>query len=76
MPQTEDFIEKMYFTMIANKSPNIMCEKHAMAFETLMVQHDIPHTIYELEDEDSENAVCQACDLHHELTKPRIILPN
>ena len=76
MPLTDDFVEKMYFTMVANKSPTIMCENHARAFETLMIQHDLPHTIYELDDDDSLNAVCQACDLHHELNKPRIILPN
>lgn len=74
--EDENFVEPMYFTMVADKSPTIMCEKHAMAFEQLMIQHDIPHTIYELEDDDSLNAVCQACDLHYELNKPRIILPN
>ena len=74
MTQPENFNEPMYFTMVNNKSPTIMCEKHAMAFEALMLQHEIPHTIYELEDDDEHE--CHACNLQYELTKPRIILPN
>lgn len=74
MTPTDEFIDTMYFTMVGNKSPTIMCEKHARAFEQLMMLHDIPHTIYELED--GEELECQACDLHHELNRPRIILPN
>lgn len=68
--------EPMYFTMVMDKSPTIMCEKHAMAFEHIMMQEDVPHTIYELEDEDTNNVVCQACNLTDELNRPRIILPN
>jgi hypothetical protein len=66
--------EPMYFTMLMDRSPAIMCENHARAFEQVMIAHDIPHTIYELEDDDEHE--CHACNLQYELTKPRIILPN
>jgi|LakMenEpi13Sep09_1017268.scaffolds.fasta_scaffold02637_3 hypothetical protein len=77
MQQTDDTIEPMYFTMVANKSPTIMCERHAQAFEIMMMQHEIPHTIYEMDE--SEEHECQACNLKDtvdEMTRPKIILPG
>ena len=54
-----------------------MCEKHAKTFEMVMTIADIPHTIYELDDEDSDKK-CQACNLWADVidNQPRIILPN
>jgi hypothetical protein len=54
----------------------ILCEKHAKAFEQAAMIASTPHTIYEMDDEDAKHALCQACDLQDELTRPRIILPD
>jgi len=54
----------------------ILCERHAQAFEAAAMLAKTPHTIYEMEDEDAEHAVCHACDLQDELTRPKIILPG
>lgn len=75
MTQIDDDLDQpLFFTMIGNKSPTIMCLAHAQAFERMMMVHEIPHTIYELDEPD--NHVCQACELANELNKPRIILPH
>lgn len=54
----------------------ILCERHAKVFEIAAMQAGTPHTIYEMDLEDAENAVCHACDLQNELTRPRIILTH
>ena len=54
----------------------ILCEEHAKPFEMAAITAGTPHTIYELDDEESEHLKCMACDLQDELTKPRIILPH
>lgn len=64
------------FLCAVNDRATILCERHAQVFELSMTMAQVPHTIYELDDEDSENANCQACDLQDELTRPRFILPN
>ena len=48
-------------------------------FEKMMMIAEVPHTIYEMEDEDSLDLECQACNLKDtvdELTRPKIILPG
>jgi hypothetical protein len=64
------------FICAIEENTMIMCEKHAKAFEAAATWAGTPHTIYELEDEDAEHAVCQACDLQDELTRPKIIMPG
>jgi hypothetical protein len=64
------------FICAIEQNTMIMCEKHARAFEAAATWAETPHTIYELEDEDAEHAVCHACDLQEELTRPKIILPG
>lgn len=54
----------------------ILCENHAKAFEAAAMVAETPHSIIEMEDEDIDGHTCQACDLHNELNKPRIILPG
>lgn len=81
MPQTEEntseeVVDKLYLTTIGGHSPAILCENHALHFEAMMIQHEVNYTINKIDDEDSLEMVCQACDLHHELNRPRIILPN
>lgn len=72
-----DIKESKYLVTIGENMPTIMCEKHSKVFETMMVVNDIPHTIYELEDEDSDQK-CQACSMLPDIidNMPRIILPN
>jgi hypothetical protein len=70
----------MFFCAI-EENTMILCERHAQAFEAAALIAKTPHTIYELEDEDVEHAVCHACDLQDELTSqllthPQIILPG
>ena len=43
-------------------APSIMCERHAQAFEAIMIEKDVPHTILELDEEDTPKH-CHACDL-------------
>jgi len=74
MQPTDDPDQPMFFVMAGTRSPAIMCERHAQAFEALMMAHEVPHTIYELEPD--ETHVCHACNLQDELDRPRIILPN
>jgi len=68
----------MYLTTAGENTPVIMCEKHAQIFEKIMMADEIPHTIYELDDEDMVNRKCQACNLLPDIidNQPRIILPN
>lgn len=54
----------------------ILCETHAKSFEQAAMAANTPHTIYELEDEDSEHMVCMACDLKQEINRPKLILPG
>lgn len=51
-----------FLVTVGDQTPNILCEKHAKIFEVAMLANDIPHTIYELEDEDGPY-YCHACDL-------------
>lgn len=69
-------VSKSFYLCAVGDKTTIMCERHAQAFEISMLDAEIPHTIYELDDDDAENARCHACDLQDELTRPRIILPN
>ena len=74
-----------FLTTVGDQPPVIMCEKHAQVFEIAMTANEIPHTIYEFDDED-ESQYCQACDLQlaktymkrkeDEANQPRIILPG
>lgn len=69
--------ESKYLVTIGENPPAIMCEKHAQMFEKIMTVAEIPHTIYEMEDDDVERK-CQACNLLPDIidNQPRIILPN
>ncbi|CAB4151789.1 hypothetical protein UFOVP592_36 [uncultured Caudovirales phage] len=71
-----------FLTAMEDQPPVILCERHAQAFEVNMIGNDIPHTIYEFDDEDPSQ-YCQACDLQKakEYVKrrdnqPRIIMPG
>jgi hypothetical protein len=69
--------ESRYLVSSNDNPPVIMCEKHAQMFEKIMTIAQLPHTIYELEDEDSYKK-CHACNLLPDIVDnmPRIILPN
>lgn len=73
-PATDE--KEPLFLCIINERAMIMCERHARTFEKALSSNSIPHTIYELDDEDNEQRHCQACGLKDELEQPRIILPN
>lgn len=74
-----------FLTTMGDQPPLIMCERHAKMFEMTMSVNDIPHTIYEFDDED-ESQYCQACDLQKAKeyvkrreeaeSQPRIIMPG
>ena len=74
-----------FLTTVGEQPPVILCERHAQVFEIAMVSNDIPHTIYEFDDE-TESQYCQACDLQkakdyvrrveEQESTPRIILPG
>jgi len=73
-----------FLTTVGEQTPVILCERHAQVFEIAMVANDIPHTIYEFDDED-ESQYCQACDLQvakdyikrrDQAAEPKIILPG
>ena len=70
-------MESKYLVTSNDNPPVIMCEKHAQMFEKIMTLAQIPHTIYELDDEDNHKK-CQACNLLPDIVDnmPRIILPN
>ena len=68
-----------FLATVEDNLPTIMCEKHAKMFEKMMMIVEVPHTIYEMEDEDSLDLECQACNLKNtvdEMTRPKIILPG
>ena len=69
--------ESKFLVSSSGNSPVIMCEKHAQIFEKIMMLSEIPHTIYELEIEDSHKK-CQACNMTKDIDDltPRIILPG
>ena len=71
-------MEPLFLTTIGEEPPIIMCERHARTFEQIMTVGHVPHTIYELDDEDAANAKCHACNILPDLidNQPRIILPN
>jgi hypothetical protein len=54
----------------------MLCERHARAFELAAITAGTPHTIIEMEDEDTDGRVCMACHLEDELSRPRIVLPG
>ena len=64
------------FICAIEENTMILCEKHSQAFEIAAMTAMTPHTVYELDDEDAEYAVCHACNLQEELNRPRIILPG
>jgi hypothetical protein len=73
-----------FLATVGEQPPVIMCEEHAKIFEIAMTANDIPHTIYEFDDED-ESQYCQACDLQvakayakqvEEANTPKIVLPG
>jgi hypothetical protein len=68
-----------FLATVEDNLPTIMCEKHAKMFEKMMMIVEVPHTIYEMEDEDSIDLECQACNLKDtvdEIRRPKIILPG
>jgi hypothetical protein len=69
-------MEPLFLTTIGEEPPIIMCERHAKTFEQIMTVGNVPHTIYELDDEDTLTAKCQACNLIPDLidNQPRIIV--
>lgn len=69
-------MEPLFLTTIGEETPIIMCELHARTFEQIMTVGKVPHTIYELDDEDAVTGRCQACNLIPDLidNQPRIIL--
>ena len=72
-----------FLTTVGEQPPAIMCEEHAKVFEIAMTANEIPHTIYELEDDDGPY-YCHACDLQVAKAyakrvadaQPRIVLPG
>jgi hypothetical protein len=64
------------FICAIEQNTMILCERHAKAFEAAALVAKTPHTIYELDEDDAEDARCHACNLEDELTRPRIILPD
>jgi hypothetical protein len=72
----ESYMIEQKFICAIEENTMILCERHAQAFELAAIHANTPHTIYEMEDEDSRDAQCQACDLQDELTRPRLILPG
>jgi hypothetical protein len=68
-----------FLATVGDNLPTIMCEEHAKMFEKIMIISEVPHTIYEMEDEDSNELECQACNLKDtvdEMNRPKIILPG
>jgi hypothetical protein len=73
-----------FLVTVGDRPPTIMCEKHAKVFEQTMMVNEIPHTIYELEDDDGLY-YCHACDLQvakayakqvEDANQPTIVLPG
>lgn len=69
--------DSKFLVSIGENTPVIMCEEHAKIFEQVTLIANLPCTIYELDDEDSDMK-CQACNLFPDIVDnmPRIILPN
>ena len=69
--------DSKFLVTIGGNPPTIMCEKHAQMFEKIMTLANIPHTIYEMEDDETDKK-CHACNLTTDIidNTPRIILPN
>ena len=68
-----------FLATVGENLPTIMCEEHAKMFEKMMIIAEVKHTIYEMEDEDSLDLECQACNLQvtiDEIRRPKIILPG
>lgn len=73
------------FLCSVDDNTSILCEKHAKVFEQVALEAGVPHTIYEL-DEDDGPYHCHACDLvvakdyarrvEEQNSAPRIILPD
>lgn len=68
-------IDKLFVCAI-EQNTMILCERHAQAFEAAALTANTPHTVYELDEEDTIGVKCHACDLQDELTRPRIIIPE
>ena len=74
-----------FLVTVGEQPPVIMCEKHAKIFEQTAMIAEIPHTIYEFDDED-ESQYCQACDLQvakdyvkrveEQAATPKLVLPG
>jgi hypothetical protein len=67
------------FLVIANDVPVIMCEEHAKVFEKAMMINELPHTIYEMDDDQTDAHFCHVCNLNEVLKQrdqPKIILPG
>lgn len=73
-----------FLTTVGEQPPVILCEEHAKVFEMAMLANDIPHTIYEFDD-DEEAQYCQACDLQvaknyakqvEAANTPKIVMPG
>lgn len=74
-----------FLATVGEQTPTILCERHAKIFEIAMMANEIPHTIYELEDEDGPY-YCHACDLQvakdyvkrveEQASTPKIVLPG
>lgn len=75
MTQTTDKKDPLFLCSVG-KEGILLCERHAKVFELSLMTAKVPHTIYELDEEDTETITCQACDLTDTLEKPRFILPN
>ena len=72
-------MDSKFLVTVGDNLPTIMCEEHAKMFEKIMMISEVPHTIYEMEDEDSLDLECQACNLKDtvdEMNRPKIILPG
>jgi len=73
-----------FLTTVGEQPPVVLCEEHAKVFEMAMVANEIPHTIYEFDDE-TESQYCQACDLQvaknyakqvEDANTPKIVMPG
>tara|TARA_R110000868_G_scaffold300972_1_gene561416 strand:- start:265 stop:483 length:219 start_codon:yes stop_codon:yes gene_type:complete len=64
------------FICAIEENAMMLCEKHTKIFEITAMTAGVPHTIMELEDDDAETVTCHACNLHDELTRPRIIIAH
>jgi len=66
------------FICAIEENTMILCEKHAQAFEMAAMVANTPHTVYEMDDSDTQY-YCAACDLAEvkdEMSRPQIIMPG